>query len=534
MFTELPAANFPHRRPFVASLAAHGVALVFVWTVPQFVLVESLAPMRQVIARNERTLIWYRFDRALPEISPPEAPKRPLTARRKSARQAVAFRPPQATPGERMAWVPEPKLVQTPDLEAPNLLAFNRPAPVPAPQPRPFAPPVPQPTAAPGVAEVTGAPELRAELAGQSPVATPVAKPRPRAFRVPTRRAEVPNVVDAGVAPALPSELTPPPLTARLRVAARPFETPRARERAPDGPVRLDAPELARQMAPGDVMIVPGTPAVAPRPAPRAFQPPAASGRTPTEAFTEVGGAPELSAAVIGLTPLDRAAPVIPDGNLAVELAAAPEASAEDSGAAAVESARLSLPGLAVGGGRAALARDPVVVRREPVRLARAALPNRESLVESTRPLFERPQAKSGARVASSPDPRFAGRVVYALAVQGPNVTSHSGSWMMWFADREGHALDSAELVAPVPVRKVDPAYSPAAIAENVEGFVRLAAVIRADGAVEEVTLVRGVDERLDRSAVAALSKWRFEPALRDGKPVSVEALVEVPFRLQP
>jgi TonB family protein len=105
---------------------------------------------------------------------------------------------------------------------------------------------------------------------------------------------------------------------------------------------------------------------------------------------------------------------------------------------------------------------------------------------------------------------------------------------MMWFADREGHGRDSSVLVAPVPVRKVDPAYSPAAIAEKVEGFVRLAAVIGADGVVEEVTLVRGVDERLDRSAVAALSKWRFEPALRDGKPVAVEALVEVPFRLQP
>jgi TonB family protein len=58
--------------------------------------------------------------------------------------------------------------------------------------------------------------------------------------------------------------------------------------------------------------------------------------------------------------------------------------------------------------------------------------------------------------------------------------------------------------------------------------------VIRQDGHVDSVALIRRLDERLDRSAVEALSKWQFEPALRNGSPVDVDAVFEIPFRLAP
>ena len=34
--------------------------------------------------------------------------------------------------------------------------------------------------------------------------------------------------------------------------------------------------------------------------------------------------------------------------------------------------------------------------------------------------------------------------------------------------------------------------------------------------------------------AMEALAKWRFEPATRDGAPVEVDAVFEIPFRLAP
>ena len=139
------------------------------------------------------------------------------------------------------------------------------------------------------------------------------------------------------------------------------------------------------------------------------------------------------------------------------------------------------------------------------------------------------------ARVANPPEPVLEGRVVYSMAIQMPNVTSYSGSWIVWFAERDsGQKANLAEIKAPVPLRKVDPRYVASAADERVEGIVRLAAVIRKDGRVENVSVLRHLDDRLDGSARDALARWQFEPALRAGAPVDVDAVFEVPFRLVP
>jgi TonB family protein len=139
-------------------------------------------------------------------------------------------------------------------------------------------------------------------------------------------------------------------------------------------------------------------------------------------------------------------------------------------------------------------------------------------------------------RMAEAPDPRFGGRAVYSIAIQMPNVTSFSGSWLVWFAEREPLPGSPApkEMRPPSVVRKVDPKYIAAAAAERVEGTVRLFGVIRKDGHVGGITMIRQLDERLDRSAQEALAKWEFTPALRDGVPVDVDALFEIPFHLAP
>jgi len=64
-----------------------------------------------------------------------------------------------------------------------------------------------------------------------------------------------------------------------------------------------------------------------------------------------------------------------------------------------------------------------------------------------------------------------------------------------------------------------------------VAGTVILYAVIRADGTVGNVRVLRGVDERLDRFAVQAVEQWRFQPAAKNGVPIDVEATFKIPFR---
>jgi TonB family protein len=143
------------------------------------------------------------------------------------------------------------------------------------------------------------------------------------------------------------------------------------------------------------------------------------------------------------------------------------------------------------------------------------------------------PAVPQAARVSSSPDPRMAGRYIYMVAISMPNVSSHSGSWIVWFAEHQPEPGAPRDMRPPIAVHKVDPKYIPSAAAEHVEGRVRLFAVIGKDGRVGGITVLEHLDARLDRSAVEALAKWEFEPALRDGIPVDVDAVFDIPFHLE-
>jgi protein TonB len=82
-----------------------------------------------------------------------------------------------------------------------------------------------------------------------------------------------------------------------------------------------------------------------------------------------------------------------------------------------------------------------------------------------------------------------------------------------------------------MPLSETDPAYPADLIHDQVEGVVVLYAVIQTDGSVGEIRVLQGVHRRLDASAVAALAKWHFEPARKNGRPIPLQAVVKVPFR---
>jgi protein TonB len=83
-----------------------------------------------------------------------------------------------------------------------------------------------------------------------------------------------------------------------------------------------------------------------------------------------------------------------------------------------------------------------------------------------------------------------------------------------------------------VPLQKVDPKYPQTLITERVAGEVVLYAIIRRDGSVDSIQLVRGIDQQLDANAIKALHQWKFRPGAKQGTPVELEAIVHIPFRL--
>jgi TonB family protein len=134
----------------------------------------------------------------------------------------------------------------------------------------------------------------------------------------------------------------------------------------------------------------------------------------------------------------------------------------------------------------------------------------------------------------AKPEQVFASKKVYKLLVNMPNLNSATGSWILNFSELRSSSsaphVASADLTGPSPIKKSDPRYPTELINQHVEGEVVLYAVIRADGSVDSVELVRGLDEQLDNNAMQALTQWKFKPASRQGTPIDLEAIVHIPF----
>jgi len=126
-------------------------------------------------------------------------------------------------------------------------------------------------------------------------------------------------------------------------------------------------------------------------------------------------------------------------------------------------------------------------------------------------------------------DKVFGPKRYYSMSINMPNLTSAGGSWIIRFAQLKDDTTPG-ELTAPSATAKVDPAYPAGLMRRGVEGRVTLYAVIHSDGSVGEVRVLRGFDDELDENARAALERWRFRPATKNGQPIDLEAVVEIPF----
>ena len=263
------------------------------------------------------------------------------------------------------------------------------------------------------------------------------------------------------------------------------------------------------------------------------------------------GGAQTLIA--LSATPGPPAPAAAPPGNLAARVTISPEgkkpgvpggnadAKANESGNSAGNAGGgvgTSSTGVSISGGSPRSANVT-----SGIGAGRIAMP-------SSRPLYTRAEADRAAQDSevqtgppnfallapgAKPEIIFARRRVYSMNVNMPNLNSATGSWILNFAEMRSspsgpQIKNSDEIAEPAPLHKVDPKYPPTLMADHVEGEVILYGVIRRDGSVDSIQVVRGIDPVLDANAVRALAQWKFRPAERQGEPVSLEAIVHIPF----
>jgi protein TonB len=75
----------------------------------------------------------------------------------------------------------------------------------------------------------------------------------------------------------------------------------------------------------------------------------------------------------------------------------------------------------------------------------------------------------------------------------------------------------------PLPLVRVDPQYPPQATRRGLEGWVHVRFKVTTGGTVKDVVVVKSSHGIFERPAIAAAAKWKYQPALRDGKPIETE-----------
>jgi TonB family protein len=236
----------------------------------------------------------------------------------------------------------------------------------------------------------------------------------------------------------------------------------------------------------------------------------------------------------LSVHPAPPVAPVeVPSGNRRGTFAATPDGRSAASGTpntttSAGKSVNGLPPGLLVGPGPATRSASPI-----------SGQPSANSSITGSAadpPLMARAGAPRALAAEMSPEQQsdaerkvFGARRSYAMTLNVPNLNSAGGSLVIHFSElQEG---EKGNLFAPVVTHAVAPGYPLELMRENVQGTVELSAVIRSDGSVEDVRVLNEVDDRLESYARSALLRWQFLPALRNGNPVALQAVVKIPFK---
>jgi TonB family protein len=113
---------------------------------------------------------------------------------------------------------------------------------------------------------------------------------------------------------------------------------------------------------------------------------------------------------------------------------------------------------------------------------------------------------------------------------------SASGSRMSTAAATAiGVYLPGGGVTSPSLLQEVKPRYTPAAMRMRAQGEAWLECIVRKDGSLDKVRIVRSLDPvfGLDDEALIAARQWKFTPGTRNGEPVDVLITIAMTFTLR-
>jgi protein TonB len=180
-----------------------------------------------------------------------------------------------------------------------------------------------------------------------------------------------------------------------------------------------------------------------------------------------------------------------------------------------------------------AVKKKPVVPKPKPVvrktsakRLSTPPSPQPVPMLAAAEPKHESLKPPSvAAPLKSADDPPMSRSVLDSPAVAKEAATAPT---------TQTAAVATVVTATPRYSDNSPPAYPPIARKRGYEGTVIVEVLVREDGRVGDLRIAESSTYNLlDRSAVKAVKRWRFEPGRQAGKTVAMWVRVPVDFRLQ-
>jgi hypothetical protein len=137
-----------------------------------------------------------------------------------------------------------------------------------------------------------------------------------------------------------------------------------------------------------------------------------------------------------------------------------------------------------------------------------------------------RPSSRSIPRAV---DARFQSRNVYTMVIPIENLPAYSGDWILWFVEKEPKSGETPVMRAPVPFRKLEPVDQPVS-ANSAGERVQILGILQKDGKLDGITVLVKAGPAVEQAVIRDAASWEFRPATRNGVPIAVEVVIEIPF----
>jgi hypothetical protein len=481
-----------HPSSFVFSILFHVVVVTGLLLLPTFEPEDQTHSIdkpiyTQIIKPQEQKIVWYSPPKKkLPDVTAQErigtfpTPRAP-----KKSAVAIIATAPKPKSVKQFIWQPVPKVEIHQDLPAPNLIAraaMAIPAPPPPPEPKPKID--------------------KPDTAGVKAQQPNISPPAPNGD---VNKAEQTNTQPVEI-PKPRKNFVPPPPSQRPARAVIPVQT--ADVPVPDS--NITGAATARAALPDGI----GAPSFS-----KGAPPPPNAPPGPTNA----AGNGKVDIAVVGLNPNDKGK--VPDGSRPGQFAQAPAVGEIATGEV---SGGIGVPNLTIHDDRKPVPPPPVDPPRKVVLYADRL----RSLPISTLSVPLRPASRS---IPASIEGRFQGRNVYTMVIPIENLAEYSTDWIIWFAEREPRpgAGEVLNMRAPIPLRKFE-SVEPVPPGARTELRVQLAGVISKEGKLQVRALLRNLSPALESAVLRDVGSWEFKPATRDGAPIDIDVVIEIPFSLPP